>query len=229
MFTEYIFSEKSFKYRFKLLLVFVIALTGSANASTVEVAVNPYLGPSHFNIGAGIGIDNNTTYDNRLAQTFTPQVSGTLNSISFIAAQYHMSTANLKVSIATVSFGQPSQILASGYLTPASIPVTFGITDNLSYNSFTESLYFSANNILLNAGTQYAIIFSSNTPDANYRIYGSYSGYAGGSLMDFQNSGPYDSRGGDLYFKVTATPIVPEPATLAMLLIGGIFLRRPRT
>ena len=64
---------------------------------------------------------------------------------------------------------------------------------------------------MLEAGVSYAVVFSSDTPEANYRIYGDRSGYSEGANLRFQNSGPYvDAAGSDLLFRVTANPI-PEP------------------
>lgn len=157
--------------------------------------------------------------DFRQAQTFTPTTSGFLHDVSFNAHRWIDTTADLRISITSVVGGQPADILDS-----ALIPSHLFGTSSLS-SSFLRSGAFSHTVTLpgkfpLEAGVAYALVFSSDSVEAKYQIYGDHSGYADGANLRFMDSPLYEEMSGsDLLFRVTANP-VPEPH---MGLLGGAF------
>lgn len=196
----------------KIAIIFTLCLLSRVKAATV-IAENtfPSNASSWFNTGAGIGTDGEI-YDNRKAQTFIPTSSGLLESISFNVHRQPDTNANLRISVTSMVEGQPTVTLATALLSFSSVG-----TSSISY-AFLQSGSFSntvtpADSVYLNAGVTYALVFSSDHTEANYRLYGYQSEYNNGTLMRFQNTGPYTvTTGSDLLFRVTATPI-PESKT----------------
>jgi hypothetical protein len=187
----------------------------------------PATSTSWFNAGAGMGTDGRV-YDNRQAQTFTTTSFGFLESISFNAYRFATTNADLRVSVTSVIGGQPRTILESLVISPNSISTQSLSSAFLRGGSFSNTISASGK-VFLQANTQYAIVFSTSSIEANYRLFGDYSAYSGGTSMSFQDSGPYKSSGGDLLFRVAANPI-PEPESTAMCLISTLSLisRRQR-
>ena len=160
-----------------------------------------------FNVGAGIGTDG-MIFDNRRAQTFTPTVAGRVDSISFVATRLEGTDADLRVSLTTIDSGQPATVLFSTLIDVNSF--TVGLVPG-SGQSFTTTIDLSVAGIILATETQYALVFSTDTTEANYRIYGDNSGYLGGTMMRFQNSGPFvpSPLEADLFFEARVSDNVP--------------------
>ncbi len=202
-----------------LLLVNVLPLPCSiARAEIVTAALVPTVS-SGFNIGAGMAIDPPAPnpFDNRLAQTFVPTVSGEISRVSFLAYQSFGTTAPLRIDIASVAGGLPVSPLATAIVPISSFPTSIDLPPVLNIHAD-----FSATGFVLQAGVSYAIVYSSNEPNANYRIHGSpaFNPYADGAAFQSQNGAPWMvMNGDDLYFEVTVTP-VPEPSAFVLAGMG---------
>ena len=183
---------------------------------------------SWFNVGAGIGTDG-AVFDNRQAQTFVPTASGYLTDVSFDL--YRIGTsADLRISITTVMGGQPAATLDSVLLPFAAVGTNSLSSSFLLGGTFSHTVQTSGTQLLY-SGVTYALVFSSDTTEANYQIYGDNSGYVSGTNLRFQNSGPFkDGVGSDLLFRVTAVPI-PEPhmGLLGVPAVLLLVLRRSRS
>jgi hypothetical protein len=202
-------------------MLFLLLLFLCAGASAAPVVTATHLLTSstagYSNDAAGMATDV-AVFDNRSAQSFTATVGGTLTEVAFFATKISSTTADLRVSIATLIGTQPGAVLGSrllGVNTFVSEP--FSGRPNV-FNSFAD---FSSQNIQLSANSMYVIIFSSDTTEANYRIYGDNTGYTGGTGMFSQNGRPYTATAGtDREFRITVEA-VPEPSTFALILIGA--------
>lgn len=198
----------------KLLILSIVVCSTSVQATPVVTASHtlPTSATRWFSAGAGIGTDG-TVFDNRVAQTFTVTTSGVLDTISFIATRSDGTTADLRVTLTNLIGGQPGISMASSLVEVNSFTEGFlsGRPDE-----FTTTLNFSSDDILLETGSQYAIVLSTDTIEANYRIYGDYSGYLGGNKLSFQNSGPFESPPYevDFFFEVT---VIPEPSSMFLV------------
>ena len=232
MILKHLFGECNNIYHFvrymkTLLILSIVVCSTSVQAASIVTASHtlPPSASSWFNTGAGIGTDG-IVFDNREAQTFTATTSGILDTVSFVATRLSGTTADLRVTLTNLIGGQPGVSIASGLVGVNSFAEGF-----LSGNpdEFTTAINFFSENIFLEAESQYAIVFSTDTTEANYRIYGDYSGYLDGTEMHFQNSGPFEpSSSADLFFEVSVNPI-PEPTTLLLLGFGAMMLRRKRS
>lgn len=168
-----------------------------------------------FNSGAGMTGDDGQIFDNRLGQSFVADATGMVGSVSFVASALGPASADLRVSLTTFAQGQPGSVLGS-------VLVGSGTFDSgfLPSYEFTHSIDFSGAGIALTAGQSYALVFSTDTPDANYRMYGDYEGYAGGTSLFSQNGSPYDMRSGDYYFQVST--VVPAPGAAMLLGLAAL-------
>ena len=211
---------------YTLLAALTLTLTGSANASTVTAShVFPTNGSGHYNVGAGLGTDG-AVFDNRQAQTFTARVGGYVSDASFIASRLPVTNVDLRVSIAPLIGGQPGLIIGSTTLNVDSFADGF-----LSGNpdSFTSVADFRSERVLLVADREYAMVFGTDTVEANYRIYGDRSGYTDGEHIRSQNGSEFRPLGldSDLFFEITVIP-VPEPSTSFLATVGFLSLLRRR-
>ena len=192
--------------------IFALSCLCSSADAAITVAAHslPVNATSWGNSGAGIGIDNQI-YDNRLAQTFVPTATGYLADISFNV--YRIDTnADLRISITSVVGGQPATVLDSVLLPFTAVGTTSLSSSFLKSGAFSHTVTTSGT-LLVNTGVTYALVFSSDTTNANYRIYSDSSGYADGTRLRYQNGLPFtEAVGSDVLFRVTATPI-PEPQT----------------
>jgi len=193
----------------------------SANADLIT-AQHAYSDQTNgvFNGGAGMATDGPEVFDNRQAQTFTANITGALEQISFTASRLSGTNADLRVSLMTLENNQPASVLATSL-------VDFNSFDEGFLSSpadFTHTINFDPfSSAVLNQGESYAIVFSTDSTEANYRIYGDDVGYSGGSSMFSQNGSPFTLRSGDLYFQVG---VVPAPASLFALTLLAIPRRR---
>lgn len=188
-----------------------------------------------FVSGAGMAVDPPAPnpFDNRESQTFLALVSGSVSRVSFVAHAYSGTTAPLRVDITTVVGGQPAASLGHALVPVEEFPGPFIDDSVLNIN-----VDFSAASTMLNAGTLYSIVFSSEIPNANYGLYGVYESnlaaanrYTSGSRGFSQNGSPFASSASDLYFEVTVTP-VPEPSTWMLASLGcmlAVFYVRKRS
>jgi len=168
-----------------------------------------------FNIGAGIGTDDGIVFDNRQAQTFVPTTSGYLKEIAFNVYRESNTDADLRVSITSTVGGQPQTTLESMVLPFSLVGTNYLDSSFLLSNTFSHRVAASGS-VLLNAGVSYALVFSSDRKEANYRIHGDQSGYDQGVALQFQNSGPYhEFVGADLVFRVSANPLPGPSITFA--------------
>jgi hypothetical protein len=176
-----------------------------------------------FHTGAGISNDNGGIFDNRELQTFVALNGGIVDQVSFAAHQSRNTTAPLRIDIVTLSDGQPATSLGH-----ALVPIGEFPTADLYPVVLNMRADFSSPSTILTAGTKYGLVFSSEAPNANYRLYGvseyqlaPANRYLDGDESFSQNGRPYSGSviTGDLYFKVTVTP-VPEPSTLILAGFG---------
>lgn len=213
--------------RITAALHFIVVLAGSCRAATVLAEhVLPETASGWYSVGAGMGTDGRV-YDNRQAQTFTATSLGYLVSISFNAYRFSTTNADLRVSVTTVVAGQPAAVLASILVSPAAVAMQSPTLDFMRGGGFSNTAV-STGHLLLEENTRYALVFQSDSVEANYRLIGDYTGYAGGANLSFQNTGSFGSSSGDLLFRVLVAP-VPEPQSPVLLAIGGLTLVWRRT
>ncbi len=197
----------------------LVTSVGHADVVASHTQTSPFSGT--FNSGAGMAEDDGIIYDNRQAQSFITNASGTLSTISFIAAKSSFSptTADLRVSLTTFASGQPGTTLASRLVSLSTFEDSIA-----SYDEFSHAIDFSASAIMLEADTQYALVFSSDTANANYRLYGNSEGYLQGANYFSQNGSAFSVRTGDLFFQVETG--IPTPSTAALLALAGLTATR---
>jgi len=181
---------------------------------------------SFFNSGAGMALDG-ILFDNVEAQSFTAEQTGILSDIALTASRLDVNTtADLRIDVVTWNpSDEVGQVLATGFL-PAE-GFSTGFLSQLNFNTFIN---FSSTSIEIVQGLEYALVFSTDVPNANYRLYGDRLGYSGGSRFQSQNGSPFDSGSGDLFFQARVVAI-PEPGSGVCLVIGcfaGIAGRRKR-
>ena len=225
----------------KRLIAFLVALAGMQTPATGAV-----VGASHtmradatsfLEVVAGI-VSIAHSDDNRQAQTFTTTSAGWLSSISFNLSRDSTATADLQVELTSFVGGQPDQVLQTFVVPMASTAKNSPSFAFLKAGQFTNTVTMAKeSSILLAQDTQYALVFSTKTAEGSYRIPGVSSldgpGYGGGSLLSFQDAGPYiNNPSWDLFFQVAVEPI-PEPgAVMLSALTASVLLghrrRHPR-
>jgi hypothetical protein len=209
-------------------ILFLLILERAGRLADVEAAVVTALHTRHpsasggFHAGAGMAEQSPLVFDNRQAQSFLATVSGLVQEVSFVAYQSTGTTAALRVDITSVVSGLPGASLAA-----ASVPIA-AFPESVSVPDLNVSADFSFTGLVLQAGTPYAIVFSSEVPNANYRLHGATSShvptsdpYPSGSKFSSQNGSPFEASPikSDLYFQVTVDP-VPEPAAVWLACCG---------
>ena len=144
-----------------------------------------------------------------------------LDTVSFIATRLSGTTADLRVSITNLTDGQPSPTIATTTLDVNS----FMEGSLIQPGAFNSSATFRDMPVSLAAQSEYAIVFSTDTTEANYRLYGDRSGYPGGQQLRSQNATAFvpPSLSSDLFFEVSVD-VVPEPSTFATAFCGLIGL-----
>ena len=143
-------------------------------------------------------------------------------SISFTASTFGQASADLRVSLTSFVAGQPATTLASQLVAANSFQD--GSINN--HDTFSHTIDFTNANLQLEANTQYALVFSSDTPDANYRIYGNSEGYLQGANYFSQNGSEFSLRSGDLFFQVETG--IPAPSSLALISLAALTATRRR-
>jgi len=208
----------------KLLVASVIALTiyssSYGQGPVVTASHLPPLNPgSSFNTGAGMGFDG-ILFDNVEVQTFTAQQPGVLFDIGFTASRLdETTTADLRVDIATwTPANEIDQILATVFVSADTFLT--GFVNQLELNTFVD---FSQESVEIEQGVQYAIVFSTDVPNANFRLSGDNLGFAGGNRFDSQNGSPFETSFGesDLFFEARVVA-VPELDLLGDVNMDGV-------
>ena len=77
-------------------------------------------------------------------------------------------TAPLRIRITDTLGGIPNSTLAEIYIAPAEVPTSLAGDPYFNVTGMCDSA-----TLLLEAGQQYALVFDSAEPEANYRIHGS--------------------------------------------------------
>ncbi len=157
-----------------------------------------------------------------LAQTFTAGLSGTLDTVEFRPYSRHGTAAYpTTVSIWDTINGLPSTQLGSIFY-----------SDGFVYdpaNTFFV-MNFLSENISINSGNQYAIVFNNDDPSYNNSMYvnwvgtGEYADYLGGELLENVGNGwaqiDFIGAPADMVFS-THISGVPEPTSI-LLIVSGI-------
>jgi hypothetical protein len=166
------------------------------------------------------------------AQTFTPAISGLLDSIEIHSGEFADSGSGAKISIHTTSAGLP---------TDTSLGSAFGLTAGYVEDEW-NAVDLASQNIFLTAGTTYALVLETTAPsdyiwwDYDWWVPGHIADpYAGGAFYVNLNDGgwtlqnintPQDPWYVDAMFRTYMDPdaqqAVPEPMTLAFYGIGLI-------
>ncbi|MGD9721295.1 MAG: hypothetical protein AB7O59_08805 [Pirellulales bacterium] len=199
-----------------LTMVGLLGFLNGGKAQAVSIVVASHLPPgsgSTFDTGAG----KTTQGEAAKSQTFTALADGFLDEIAFLVHKGTPTNVDLRVTLATEVNDLPSTSIASAFVSQVGLPTVAPPSNTTSFNAVAS---FASQQILLDAGTRYAIVFSSDTLDANYRLHGRSNGYSGGQLASSFNGGPFTaSSSSDLFFQVTVTP-VPEPGTWIIATLG---------
>ncbi len=196
----------------KLCLLFLGlagVLSGCAGPAMVSHKFDPTT-TGCFNTGAGQGSDDDRLFDNRLAQTFVPDVSGKILSISFAAERIMPTTAPLALQVTETRDGIPSAVLGEISISASEFPTTHLKNMPTTFNISADLSHLS---IKLKEGRQYGLVFCSHTPEANYRLYGvdrhhvRRDPYPEGMMFKSQNSDMFEERpDDDLLFEVVIQP-----------------------
>jgi len=217
--------------RKKITLTCLLSLLVSSTAFSQELLTTAEHQPvsgSRFSVGAGISGDDGRTFDNHIAQTFTAEQSGRLIDLNFLATRQNENTnADLRIDIVTWDTNQIVDVLGTTYL-PAS---EFKIDTLSSDLEFNQTADFSDLAIIMNAGQQFAMVFSTDTRDANYRLVGNKPDYNGGRAFRSRDGTTFSefTSTSDLFFEARVVA-VPEPTVLFPLvgLTACFFMRRTR-
>ncbi|MDD4736825.1 MAG: hypothetical protein PHP44_12065 [Kiritimatiellae bacterium] len=188
--------------RLHVILFYLFLLVSTATSDQYMISSN-ILHPSAtswFDTGAGQSFDG-VLYDNKLAQTFVPLQAGFIESISIAVDRMDDTTAPLRVRLTDTIAGIPNSILSEKYVDSSNVP-----TSLLGRPHCNMTLYYNSSPLFLNAGQRYALVFDSVTPEANYRIHGSYEySYTNGNRLESQNTNLWTIKSsGDLFFEIYA-------------------------
>jgi len=193
-----------------------------------------------FNGSAAVDIQGS------LAQTFTPLVSRQLDHVDLhICDEYGNPTVPATISIVQTVAGAPTgatlgQVVVSGFTIDTAYDVNNDGTIDVSGG--WNSIDFLPESVELTAGTLYAIVISNNDPSyltpptdalfAQVGIVAAEDLYSQGVLWTSRSSTwaplaleSYPSGFSDAVFR---TYMVPEPATLGLLIMGGLAFLRVR-
>lgn len=215
-------------HRHMLSLLVAFTCVSPASAALTVTAANLATAPSDANTGAIAEITGSPSdqFDRQLAQTFLAETSGVLQSVAVTAgARAGAAQADgmgLRMAIAPFNpgTGQLGETLSVAPVEGVQRLPGFGGPFS-QRDVLQASADFESSEIFLEAGLSYAMLFSAERLDDSFFILGGTlpdyeEGLIGGRLNDqlFQFQ-PIT----DLFFEVTVEA-VPEPATLAMMLIA---------
>lgn len=159
-----------------------------------------------------------------LGQSFTVESTGLLDSV--LLWGYKQGTPNVDIQL-DIYLGHNNNnpignSLATAFYSEATI-------------NGSEVMFPFNTNIILEADQKYVWVISlpDDTSNNDYTyvkngfvIYHSGNTYAGGQIYSKHPTVSFSSSGSDRFFTVYADTSVPEPATLVILTIGGLFLKR---
>lgn len=157
------------------------------------------------------------------AQTFTAEVAGRLASASVAAVSLDSDPTGIDLAITALENGQPGAFLAIAPLLGLDINGHFD--DIQVLNAVAD---FAGSNVTLAEQEQYALLFVAQRYPNYYQILGKQTvfdpqyQYPGGDILLSRNGDPFQVLPPivDLVFEVTVET-VPEPATLALVLVAG--------
>ncbi len=157
----------------------------------------------------------------RVAQTFTAEVGGRLQSASVTAASLNADPTGLQLAVTALENGQPGTVLAMSPL--QGLYVNGFFTDIDALNAVAD---FDVDQVMLEEQQQYALLFVTERHPINFQALGKQTigtdrQYAGGELLRSLSGEPFLTvPTGDLAFEVTVETI-PEPMALILGLIGA--------
>lgn len=207
----------------KISILATCIVMGLALAAPASAVMMDQSFATGSNQGAQVGI----TYDG-LAQTFTVGVNGTLDSAELMLSHGNATPlAALNVSLWTTALGAPNTVVASVNLAPGDVSA------GPAYGAVL--IDFSSAMLAVTIGDVLAISISSDDQYAWSAGVDGFATYAGGQRYS-------DSAGGlvswsgvptwDMSFRTfvdTGATVVPEPGTLALIGVAGLFFRRFKT
>lgn len=211
-----------------LFVIAALSVAFTAKSATAQIVVDQFADAFNApNPSGELGGPVIADFQNAL-QTFTVGVSGTLATIEVQVQQ--SSDPNdppidsLVVSILGTTAGVPafSQNLGSVSLPPASIP----LFDDFASGPFT-AFDVSGLGIAVAPGDVLAIELSYAASDGSYFVYDSeVNVYDGGTSYTFEPFTNFftDTSPRDLGFRTSV--LIPEPASLALVVLGGLLLKR---
>jgi hypothetical protein len=213
--------------------LFSVAILGSsADAALISTASHRGIAPLEFSFGAiveRLGVPA-TPVDRRLAQTFVPEASGDLRTISVTAGArggVPVDAIGLTLTLATFADRQPGAVLGSVPVQHVQVSPSFG--GAFSAPTVQQAVAdFAGKGLALEAGETYAMIFSADSFSDSFLIIGGQFTYPSGTMGFSRPSGVFGySAVQDIYFDVTVEAI-PEPAatTLAVLIGASLTARR---
>lgn len=196
-------------------------LAGRAGATPVlDQEVVPPPPPRQFHMP--IGQSGATGFPIDAGQVFVVGITGSLTGIEVLVARRLTAQADLLVDVRTVAAGHVPQ-QDSGVLGSATVP-------KASVGTGYDWVSVPIGPVPVEAGDELAIVLQANYVSSveQYRWLGSYdTTYAGTShYRPGHTDGSWNGTGaatltGDVGFRTYVEP-VPEPATVALLAIGGV-------
>lgn len=202
--------------------ILVVAMAQASDAATEITATYrlPALPQTLFAIPFGnTGINPPAV---RVAQTFTAEVGGWLDTVSVATASLDLNPSGLSVAVTSLIGGQPGTILATAPLQGLYVAGVYSDVESLN-----ATADFSGSQVMLDANEQYALLFVAERLNGHFNVLGHQTvltpyGYAGGAILHSTSGASFITLPiGELMFEVTATTI-PEPTGLALLSIAGL-------
>jgi PEP-CTERM motif-containing protein len=203
------------KYTILLIIAAMTALSLNTHADVVA-EYTPSNPVTLFGIGGGSSF--------QAGQTFAPTESGQLADVAILLSENGGQPTSVFVDLRPTQSGVPTSTI----LGTATIPGNL-----LSSTPTLLSADFTSLDIPLSVGTEYAFTLTTSANGGAYVDGGDQNGYAAGGAFTSDDSGGTWSSSGlgsfDVGFQVTA--VVPEPTSMALVIVGGaglIFRRRGR-
>lgn len=218
-----------------LSLLVSLSCVSLASAAIKVTAANLATAPSDAKIAAIVEITGSTSnqFDSQLAQTFLSNNTGILQSVSITtgarAGAAQSDGLGLRMAIAPFNpeNGLLGEVLAIEPI--ENVELLPGFSGPFSQSDALQaSANFDSSEIVLEAGSSYAMIFSAEClGDSFFILGGPLPEYEEGLIGGRSNDESFRFRlRNDLFFEVTVD-VVPEPASLAMIFtMLPVILRR---